>query len=179
MGKIEWAMWANEQAIISTGILFLGGILATLSLTEGFTHTKWQIGAYAMAFAVIMFIIEHPRSKRITGRTNQRSGQYCTSRIVMTLGFLGSNYFVRFLFYLLAAVPCLFQLGTVMGGLSVLVTSLIYFVAAVGGEKWVPCEKVVARAKTYTRAAPPTAAPPRLQGKTNKGQTSDEMYGNL
>ena len=60
-----------------------------------------------------------------------------------------------------------------MGGLSLVVAALIYFVAAVGGEKWVPCEREFPKEKRLTRAGPPTSAPPRLQPSNGKNGDKD------
>ena len=80
----------------------------------------------------------------------------------------GFVWIINLVYFCRAGIPCLFQLGTVMGGLSLVVAALIYFVAAIGGEKWMPCEKEVPREKRLTRAGPPTSAPPRLQPSNGK-----------
>ena len=61
-----------------------------------------------------------------------------------------------------AGFPCLFCLGTVLGALSLIITSLIYLKASLAGELWVPCEKEVEQERSLTRAQPPTVAPPRM-----------------
>ncbi|KAK2489358.1 hypothetical protein MC885_003239 [Smutsia gigantea] len=43
MGQIEWAMWANEQALASGLILITGGIVATAG-----QFTQWYFGVYSM-----------------------------------------------------------------------------------------------------------------------------------
>jgi len=161
MARIEWAMWANENGVISCGILFVGGLLAVCSVAD-VSHVRWEIGAYGMAIALLVLLIEYPRSKRTKGNTRQRSMQHIPTNFVAGMGFFGRNYFVRFILYLLFAVPCVFNLGTVMGGVCLLITSIIYLRAAVSGESWQPCEKIVAREKTLTRARPPSMAPPRM-----------------
>lgn len=191
MGRIEWAMWANEQAVISCGVLFLGGTLAVSSnaLASSNVHTYWEIGIYAMCVSFIIFIFEYPRGKRQKGNTLQRSGQYIPTKIVSSLSVFGRNYFIRFILYLLACVPCLLNLGSIMGGLGLLVTSCIYLRAAIAGEEWKPCERVVNREKTLTRERPPSMAPPRLnppatnytyEGEVNDATDNDqEVYENV
>lgn len=171
LGGIEFAMWANEQAVIASALICLGGILSVASLAEAhdiYYHERWPIGAYAIGISVVIFFLEYPRSKRRKGRVQQRRGQHILTACVKGLGPFGRNYVFRFIFYMLAGIPCLFQLGTVMGGLSLVVAALIYFVAAIGGETWMPCEKEVPREKRLTRAGPPTSAPPRLQPSNGK-----------
>ncbi|KAK5608989.1 hypothetical protein CRENBAI_017681 [Crenichthys baileyi] len=43
MGKIEWAMWANEQALASGLILLAGGIVGVAGQFRG-----WEFAAYAV-----------------------------------------------------------------------------------------------------------------------------------
>ncbi|XP_065676632.1 cytochrome b-245 light chain-like isoform X2 [Hydra vulgaris] len=135
MGKIEWAMWANEQGVISCYVLFLGGVLGVSSHALPFMHKRWQIAAYSMALAFFILLIEYPRSKRKSGRTIERSFQFVLTKFVSMLGVFGRNYFIRFVFYLLAALA---------------------------DEQWVACEKETVSKKTLTRAQPPSVAPPRM-----------------
>jgi len=171
MARIEWAMWANEQGVASAVILLVGGIIAVSGKLF-----LWPIGAYAIVMSMLIFIIEYPRGKRSKGRTIQRSGQITFAKLVSCFGPLGRNYYVRFLFYLLACVPCVFLLSTVMGALCLLVTSLIYLKAAIANEKWIPCEVVVQNegGKSIKRLRPPSMAPPRMkQTKSNEGMDHD------
>jgi len=166
MAKIEWAMWANEQAVASCFIILLGGILA---VAEGAKHVRWQIGAYGIVMSLLILFIEWPRSKRVKGNTLQRTYQWIPAKMVACFGVVGRNYFVRFVFYLLATIPTVFNLGTIMGGVAMLCACIIYLVAAVKGESWKPCERDQgARKKTLTRMAPPKAAPPRLDAAPQK-----------
>nr|XP_047137662.1 cytochrome b-245 light chain isoform X2 [Hydra vulgaris] len=134
MGKIEWAMWANEQGVISCYVLFLGGVLGVSSHALPILHKRWQIAAYSMALAFFVLLIEYPRSKRKSGRTIERR----------------------------SGVPCLFCVGTVLGGICLIITSIIYLKAAIADEQWIACEKETVSKKTLTRAQPPSVAPPRM-----------------
>lgn len=49
-----------------------------------------------------------------------------------------------------------------MGATSLLVAALIYLRAAIAGEEWTPCERIINSKKSLTRARPPSMAPPRL-----------------
>uniref|UniRef100_A0AC11D5I4 Cytochrome b-245 alpha chain n=1 Tax=Ovis aries TaxID=9940 RepID=A0AC11D5I4_SHEEP len=67
MGQIEWAMWANEQALASGLILITGGIVATAG-----QFTQWYLGAYSIAAGVLVCLLEYPRGKRTKGSTMER-----------------------------------------------------------------------------------------------------------
>uniref|UniRef100_A0A8C8TBG9 Cytochrome b-245 light chain n=1 Tax=Peromyscus maniculatus bairdii TaxID=230844 RepID=A0A8C8TBG9_PERMB len=67
MGQIEWAMWANEQALASGLILITGGIVATAG-----RFTQWYFGAYSIAAGVLICLLEYPRGKRKKGSTMER-----------------------------------------------------------------------------------------------------------
>jgi Cytochrome Cytochrome b558 alpha-subunit. len=79
-------------------------------------------------------------------------------------------------------VPAFFNLGTITGGVCLLITSIIYLRAAVCGESWQPCEKIVKREKTLTRARPPSMAPPRMAAnaktKRNAAYAPDDVNEN-
>nr|KAF6285506.1 cytochrome b-245 alpha chain [Myotis myotis] len=70
MGQIEWAMWANEQALASGLILITGGIVATAG-----QFTQWYFGAYSIVAGVFVCLLEYPRGKRRKGSTMERCGQ--------------------------------------------------------------------------------------------------------
>lgn len=164
MRQIEWSMWANEQAIISSSVVLFGGIIGI----TGFFRA-WEIGIYAVVVAVLVFVIEYPRGKRAKGRTTERKFQHPFTRFVNRIGFLGRNYFVRFLFHLILCAPLCFILATIMGGLCLFVTSMIYLVAAFKGEQWSPAgleEKPVEDNKKELKSfrqpkKPPPRAPPQ------------------
>uniref|UniRef100_A0A8Q3WL26 Cytochrome b-245 light chain n=1 Tax=Homo sapiens TaxID=9606 RepID=A0A8Q3WL26_HUMAN len=67
MGQIEWAMWANEQALASGLILITGGIVATAG-----RFTQWYFGAYSIVAGVFVCLLEYPRGKRKKGSTMER-----------------------------------------------------------------------------------------------------------
>uniref|UniRef100_K1QBV5 Cytochrome b-245 light chain n=1 Tax=Magallana gigas TaxID=29159 RepID=K1QBV5_MAGGI len=140
MRQIEWSMWANEQAIISSSVVLFGGIIGI----TGFFRA-WEIGIYAvypfLVVAVLVFVIEYPRGKRAKGRTTERK----------------------------LCAPLCFILATIMGGLCLFVTSMIYLVAAFKGEQWSPVgleEKPVEDNKKELKSfrqpkKPPPRAPPQ------------------
>ena len=73
----------------------------------------------------------------------------------------------------------MFQLPTVIGGVSIFVAGLIYFKAALGGESWA-CKMAsdVKRKETRTNRAPnvPPPRPPAQQGgQSNSGFTDVQL----
>ncbi|TNN74953.1 Cytochrome b-245 light chain [Liparis tanakae] len=68
MGKIEWAMWANEQALVAGLILLTGGIVGVAGMFRG-----WEFAAYAIAAGVFVCLLEYPRSKRAKGTSVERT----------------------------------------------------------------------------------------------------------
>ncbi|CAH1778606.1 unnamed protein product [Owenia fusiformis] len=159
MGQIEWAMWANEQAIASSFIVFVGGITAIAG-----QFSNWGFGVYAVLAGLLILLLEYPRGKRVKGNTMERKYQIYLTKLVDKLGPVSSNYFVRFVIHLLLCVPCCFILPTVLGGMCLIITSAIYFVAALKGEQWKPVglksNKEVA-VPTVATSQPPSQPPPR------------------
>jgi len=135
MGHTEWAMWANEQGVITSVVLLLGGILGTAAQFK-----KWHFALYTLVLGLLVLLIEYPRGKREKGKkTLERWNQKPFTQFVKLFGVLGRNYWFRFVFYILAAVPSFFFLSTILGGASLVFTSLIYLRAAISGETWKPC----------------------------------------
>ncbi|XP_013389064.1 cytochrome b-245 light chain-like [Lingula anatina] len=155
MGQIEWAMWANEQAMASAGVLLLGGIVGVSGIFK-----NWGIAVYGIVIAVLIIVFEYPRSQRRKGNTIERKFQHILTPAVAALGPVSRNYYVRFALYLLFCIPCYFILPTVLGGMCLLVTSIIYFVAAIKGEQWIPIKKTEESRRLQT-LEPPSRPPPR------------------
>lgn len=133
MSQIEWAMWANEQAVASGAIMLTGGVLGI----AGMFH-NWAFGIYSLIAGLFILVFEWPRGKRAKGTTMERQFQWPFTVVVDKFGIVGRNYFIRFVAYLLLCVPCCFILATVLGGVCLLITSIIYFLAAMKGEEWKP-----------------------------------------
>ncbi|XP_014772336.1 cytochrome b-245 light chain isoform X1 [Octopus bimaculoides] len=131
MGQIEWAMWANEQAIASSLITILGGIIGIVGFFK-----RWQFGIYGVAAGVFIFLFEYPRSLRAKGKSSPRKCQFPFTVFVNLFGPLARIYYFRFVLYFLMCVPLVFILPTFLGGLCLLFTSTLYFVAALKGEHW-------------------------------------------
>ncbi|KAL3858881.1 hypothetical protein ACJMK2_009130 [Sinanodonta woodiana] len=165
MSQIEWAMWANEQAVISSTVIALGGILGIAGMFE-----NWQFGIYAIIASILIFILEWPRGKRKKGRTMERLLHRPLAVLVNHLGVFGRNYFIRFVLYLILCVPCCFILATVMGGISLFVTSIIYFIAAMKGEEWLA---VGLDAETLDKKRPHSLHPPKKPPPRNNENLGD------
>ncbi|XP_029781064.1 cytochrome b-245 light chain [Suricata suricatta] len=171
MGQIEWAMWANEQALASGLILITGGIVATAG-----QFTKWGFGAYSIAAGVFVCLLEYPRGKRRKGSTMERCGQKYLTRVVKVLGPLSKNYYVRAVLHLGLAVPAGFLLATLLGTACLAIASSIYLLAAFHGEQWTPIEsKPKERPQVGgTIKQPPSNPPPRPPAEARKKPSEEE-----
>ncbi|XP_053557295.1 cytochrome b-245 light chain [Bombina bombina] len=174
MGQIEWAMWANEQALASGLILLTGGIVAVAGQFKG-----WEFGAYGIAAGVFVCLLEYPRSKRKKGSTMERCGQSCMSTVLKAFGPLTRNYYVRAILHAALAVPGGFILSTILGTVCLGIASIIYFLAAIRGEEWRPIEmkpeKKLKIAETIKR--PPENPPPRPPPEVRRKQVDEVSLG--
>ncbi|KAF6287864.1 cytochrome b-245 alpha chain [Rhinolophus ferrumequinum] len=127
MGQIEWAMWANEQALASGLILITGGIVATAG-----QFTQWYFGAYSIISAAGVFIclLEYPRGKRKKGSTMERCGQKYMTKVVKLFGPFSRNYYVRAILHLGLSVPAGFLLATILGTACLAISSGIYLLVS-------------------------------------------------
>ncbi|XP_044283930.1 cytochrome b-245 light chain [Varanus komodoensis] len=175
MGRIEWAMWANEQALAAGLILVTGGIVAVSGQFK-----NWEFAAYSIAAGVLICLLEYPRGKREKGSTIERCGQKFLTPVVKVLGPLTRNYYVRAVLYAGLAVPTGFLLATILGTVCLAIASGIYLLAATRGEKWFPIESKP-RERTPqvggTIKNPPTNPPPRPPAEARKQQGSKEAVG--
>ncbi|CAH3041140.1 unnamed protein product [Pocillopora meandrina] len=157
MGHTEWAMWGNEQGVITSVVLLMGGILGTAA-----QFNKWYFGLYSLILGFLVLLIEYPRGKRDKGKkTLERWMQKPFTQFVQFFGIFGRNYWFRFIFYILSAVPPCFFLSTILGGASLVFTSLIYLRAAISGETWKPCLPEEKATQTTQQSEPPKQPPPR------------------
>ena len=165
MGQIEWAMWANEQALASGLILLTGGIVGVAGKFK-----NWEFAAYAIVAGTFICFLEYPRGKRKKGTTMERHGQQCMTSVLKVFGPLARNYYVRAILLAGLAVPGGFLLATVLGTVCLGIASLIYLLAATRGEEWRPLES---RAPAKPRVAetikrPPENPPPRPPPEARK-----------
>ncbi|XP_057390979.1 cytochrome b-245 light chain isoform X1 [Balaenoptera acutorostrata] len=197
MGQIEWAMWANEQALASglkeknywggkteihslaagahrAAVLITGGIVATAG-----QFAQWYLGAYSIAAGVLICLLEYPRGKRSKGSTMERCGQKYLTRVVKVFGPLTSNYYIRAFLHLGLSVPAGFLLATILGTACLAIASSIYLLAAIRGEKWTPIEtKPKERPQVGgTIKQPPSNPPPRPPAEARKKPSEEEAAG--
>ncbi|KJE96296.1 hypothetical protein CAOG_06639 [Capsaspora owczarzaki ATCC 30864] len=172
MGKIEWCMWANQQALASATIMFICGVISTY-------YPKKEYGYYAIAASVAITLLEYPRGKRQRGTTPERPYQQYLAKAITAMRFVGRNYYVRFALYVGLSIPCFFQMPTVLCGAYLDITALVYLRAGLAGEQWVdprstvkPKDKkekeAVQRPKESLPMTEIPAAPNRLPPKPNK-----------
>lgn len=162
MGEIEWAMWANEQALLSAICMFMGGIIGVASF-----FNNWQFAAATIVTSVLVFLLEYPRSKRKKGNTIERQFQHILVPGMDKCGFLTKNYFVRFVIHILFSVPTCFLLPTILGGMCLMISAIIYLVAAIKGEEWKPLyhkkEDTSKRVNLPPSLDAPSYPPPRVE----------------
>ncbi|XP_066493599.1 cytochrome b-245 light chain [Tiliqua scincoides] len=178
MGRIEWAMWANEQALAAGLILVTGGIVAVSGQFKCWYY--WlNAGAYSIGAGVFVCLLEYPRGKRIKGSTMQRCGQRYFTAVVKVFGPLTRNYYIRALLHASLAVPAAFLLATILGTVCLAIASGIYLVAAIRGEEWNPIE-TKPRERPQVGATikyPPTNPPPRPPVDARKKQATEGVVG--
>lgn len=121
--------------------------------------------------SLIIFVIEYPRSKRNYsrrgGRVKQRPMQWVLVNFV-NCTVLFRYYYVRFIVYLVVAMPCLFLFPTCASGLLIVIGSCVYLLAAFKKEVWLPMFRVKTdNSVVIKNLAPPTAAPPRRVADSN------------
>jgi hypothetical protein len=148
---IEWAMWANEH------VLLTGYVLAIFSiLTIVLRFALWQIAIYGLFISLVIILIEYPRSGRIVKKSKARKFQEYPSALVSKLGPFTRNYFIRFIAYSLFSLPCLFLIATITPAISLIIGAVIYVLAAIHEEQWIPVEpKIVENAVPMPSRPPP------------------------
>uniref|UniRef100_A0A8C8RM06 Cytochrome b-245 light chain n=1 Tax=Pelusios castaneus TaxID=367368 RepID=A0A8C8RM06_9SAUR len=172
MGRIEWAMWANEQALASGLILITGGIVAVAGQFKG-----WPFAAYAIGAGVLVCLLEYPRGKRKRGSTMERCGQKYMTAVVKVFGPLTRNYYVRAILHAVLAVPAGFLLSTILGTVCLGIASGIYLLAAIRGEEWSPIEQKPPERPQLgggTIKQPPAMPPPRPPAEARKKPPLEE-----
>ena len=92
--KIEWAIWGNEQTIISCFVLCIGSILGVCSIMLEFPHIRWPISIYGLVVSLLVLLLEYPRGTVEKRKTIPRRFQEIPSKIVQSLRVFGRNYFV-------------------------------------------------------------------------------------
>ncbi|XP_052230716.1 cytochrome b-245 light chain-like isoform X2 [Dreissena polymorpha] len=155
-------------------LLFTSVLLAGSAISIAGMFKYWQIGIYGAIISLLIAALEWPRSKRKKGSTVERRFQRPFAQFVNKLGVLGRNYFFRFLVYLLLCVPCCFTLATLLGGICMILTGAIYFIAAIKGEEWMASGQDTSDQKAVNTIQPPKKPPPRPSAQNNIEERSLE-----
>ncbi|NWX03511.1 CY24A protein, partial [Caloenas nicobarica] len=170
MGQIEWAMWANEQAL-AAGLSECRCPFFALTLPPS---TPFLDPPRSAAGALVC-LLEYPRSKRKKGSTMERCGQKYLTAVVKVFGPLTRNYYIRAVLHAALAVPAGFLLSTILGTVCLGIASGIYLLAAVRGEEWRPIEQKP-RERPHvgdTIKQPPSNPPPRPPADARKKQPAE------
>ncbi|CAM9224837.1 unnamed protein product, partial [Lampetra fluviatilis] len=131
--RVEWALWANEQALMSGGMLVIGGLVAVVEECE-----LWGLSAVGLCLGSLVSLIEYPRGAKGRAVTFYLCrAQELLERLVDALGMVTTSYYSRALLYTTMSIPCGFTLSTFLGSISLFLASLLYLRAAVAGESWV------------------------------------------
>ncbi|NXQ16533.1 CY24A protein, partial [Peucedramus taeniatus] len=174
MGQIEWAMWANEQALAAgLTVSRFGRLYPILGGCIPYWGFVSHIGSAA---GVLVCLLEYPRSKRKKGSTMERCGQKYLTAVVKLLGPLTRNYYIRAILHAALAVPAGFLLSTILGTVCLGIASGIYLLAAVRGEEWRPIEQKPRERPQVggTIKQPPSNPPPRPPPDARKRQPEVE-----
>ncbi|NXH22811.1 CY24A protein, partial [Bucco capensis] len=163
MGQIEWAMWANEQALASGlsecwgwGGAGMWGFWASASLF---------LDPPCSAAGVLVCLLEYPRSKRQKGSTMERCGQKYLTAVLKVFGPLTRNYYIR----------AILHAATILGTVCLAIASAIYLLAAVRGEEWRPIEQKAKEPRQMgdTIKQPPSNPPPRPPADARRKQPAE------
>ncbi|CAF0739167.1 unnamed protein product [Brachionus calyciflorus] len=162
MSSILWSSFANEQAIRTVPILFLGGLMSIIG-----KYTWWPIGIYSIVIGVLVFVFEYPKSAKpynsqnVSHNTHSRPYQHILANLYSKFGFLYTDYFPRSLFYFILSIPCLLTLSTILPGLFLLISSGLYLIGFLKKEEWYKIEKKEEIYKRINVLQAPERPPPR------------------
>jgi len=148
-------MWANEHVLITGYCLAIFSILTII-----LRFPLWEIAIYGLVISLIIILIEYPRSGRIVKKSKARRFQEYPSVLISKLGPFTRNYFIRFVVYLIFSLPCLFIISTIAPAISLVIGAVVYGLAALYQEQWIPVEqKVVEDSVPMMPSRPPPREP--------------------
>lgn len=152
----EFGLWANEQAVTSIILLFFGGIIGVGGMFE-----NWQFAASVIPASFILFLIEWPRGHRRSGKTT--APRRCQNRLATVIRNVKPlrNYYLRAILFIIVCIPSCFLLPTIIGGLSLFISSVIYLAAAINGEEWKATQQSAKDELTNSFPPQPQSPPPR------------------
>uniref|UniRef100_UPI00358F34EE cytochrome b-245 light chain-like n=1 Tax=Myxine glutinosa TaxID=7769 RepID=UPI00358F34EE len=164
MGHTEWAMWANEHALLSGVVLMIGGVVGTAA-----QFPKWQFSAASLAAGLLVILIEYPRGKKMNGGFHPRRGQACPQACTIILRPITRNYTCRALLLALLSAPGYLTLATILGSISLAISVLLYLLAAFRGENWQPGHTGDSRHDHISQDTEPGIPPPRIPEAHRQG----------
>lgn len=163
--NIQWSMWANELALCSAVVVFLGGIVGVIGGAVVEFQYWIPFGVYGIVFGTVVCLFEYPRGKKPKGNTVPRNHQEKLTEMNVKLYKVMKNYYVRSAMLLIICAPAGVIVPTFYGAFGLFIASIVYLVAAVKKEEWNPIGvKLQGRAPTRkdTTMVPPSKPPPRL-----------------
>lgn len=96
-----------------------------------FYYEVKQLVSKLSVISLLILLIEYPRGCKKNGKLNERKYQSYLAKFYVNYGTrLYTNYFFRFLLYVLLSIPCLLTLSTLLGGLNLIVTSMLYLIVS-------------------------------------------------
>ena len=140
--RISFGIWANMQAFIASFAL-LGGAIIASSFSQT-SNTLLYIGGQYVKYlnipiALFVMFVEYPRGlKKDGGRVEERPFQSYIAPIHYLTFFVGRNYFIRSIVYILLSLPSQLSLSTTMAGFMLISSGFFYFIAALYDEGWNP-----------------------------------------
>uniref|UniRef100_A0A8C4NJA8 Cytochrome b-245 light chain n=1 Tax=Eptatretus burgeri TaxID=7764 RepID=A0A8C4NJA8_EPTBU len=164
MGRTEWAMWANEHALLSGVVLTLGGVVGTAA-----QFPNWQFAAASLGAGLLVMLIEYPRGKKMNGGFHPRRGQGCPQACTVILGPITRNYICRSLLLALLSAPGYLTLATILGSISLAISVLFYLLAAIRGESWQPGHTGDSKHEKISQDTEPKIPPPRTPEELRQG----------
>ncbi|XP_003387341.1 PREDICTED: cytochrome b-245 light chain-like [Amphimedon queenslandica] len=180
---VEWAMWGNMNAFYAGLFIFVGSVVAAsipeIAIDGQFpTNVGSALRWINIFIGLFVMLVEYPLSARRSKKTAvERPGQRYIAPILHNLRFVGSNYIIRFMLYMIISVPVFFVLSSIFGGLCLLCACACYFAAALNGESWKAPTLGWGPGKTVTKKGPqikeipkaPTEPPPRPPPQAREG----------
>ncbi|NXR64188.1 CY24A protein, partial [Rhadina sibilatrix] len=168
MGQIEWAMWANEQAL-AAGLSAGDG--REVPAERGW-NLRFLLFSSSSALSSSTLLLR-PRGRKSPPEALEfPDGQKYLTAVVKLLGPLSRNYYIRAILHAALAVPAGFLLSTILGTVCLGIASGIYLLAAVRGDDWRPIEQKPRERPQMggTFKQPPSNPPPRPPPDARKKQ---------
>ncbi|RNA39442.1 Cytochrome b-245 light chain [Brachionus plicatilis] len=168
MASILWSFFANQHGIITAPLLFIGGLLAIIG-----RYFWWPVGIYTLVLSFLVFVFEYPKSGRppssrnLTQTNHSRPYQQFLANLLSKLGCFYVNYLPRSIMYFVLGIPCLLSLSTILPGINLLITAILYLIGFFKKECWVKIEQKEEMYRRITVLQAPERPPPRTFSELN------------